>query len=78
VEAGCQWLTTAIRRQSSGGSQFEASPGSSSGRPYREKTLHKKVLVEWLKLKALSSSSRTTKQNKTKTNQKCGKGKHKD
>jgi hypothetical protein len=41
-------------------------------RPYLEKTLHKKGLVEWLKVKALSSNPSTTKPNqnkKTQTNQ---------
>jgi hypothetical protein len=30
-------------------------------RPYLKNTLHKKKLVEWLKVKALSSSPSTTK-----------------
>jgi hypothetical protein len=34
--------------------------------PYLEKTLHKKRLVEWLKVKALSSSSSTAKKKKAK------------
>jgi hypothetical protein len=33
-------------------------------RPYPEKTLHKKELVEWLKVQALSSSTSTTKRKK--------------
>jgi hypothetical protein len=33
--------------------------GNSSVRPYLEKTHHKKGLVEWLKVKALSSSPST-------------------
>jgi hypothetical protein len=34
------------RSGGSGGSQFKASPG----KPYLEKTLHKKGMVEWLKV----------------------------
>jgi hypothetical protein len=33
-----------------GGSQFEASPGKQFMKPYLEKNLHKKGLVEWLKV----------------------------
>jgi hypothetical protein len=33
-----------------GGSRFEARWANSSVRPYLEKTLHKKELVEWLKV----------------------------
>jgi hypothetical protein len=35
-------------------------------RPYLEKTHHKKVLVEWLKVKALSSNRSTEKKKKKK------------
>jgi hypothetical protein len=48
------------------GSQFEASRANSSARPYLEKTLHKKGLVEWLKVHALSSSLSTTKKKERK------------
>jgi hypothetical protein len=34
-------------------------------RPYLKKTHHKKGLVEWLKVKALSLNSRTTKKSHT-------------
>jgi hypothetical protein len=40
---------------------------NSSSRPYLEKKNHKKGLVEWLKVKALSSNSRTAKKTKQKT-----------
>jgi hypothetical protein len=33
-------------------------------RPYLKKTLHIKGVVEWLKVKALSSNPRTTKKKK--------------
>jgi hypothetical protein len=46
--------------------QFEASPGKQFSRPYLKKTHHKKGLVEWLKVQALSSNPHTVKQNKTK------------
>jgi hypothetical protein len=48
-----QWLMSiilALRRQRSGGSRFEASPGKYFVRPYLEQTHHKKRLVEWLKV----------------------------
>jgi hypothetical protein len=32
--------------------RFEATPGKEFMRPYLEKTLHKKGLEEWLKVKA--------------------------
>jgi ribosomal protein S21 len=35
-------------------------------RPYLKKTLHKKGLVEWLKLKSLSSNPSTEKKEKKK------------
>jgi hypothetical protein len=38
--------------------------GNSSARPYLENTHHKKGLVEWLKVLALSSNPRTSKRNK--------------
>jgi hypothetical protein len=38
-------------RQRSGGSPFEASLGKQFVTPYLEKNLHKKQLVEWLKVK---------------------------
>jgi uncharacterized protein YxeA len=46
--------------QRSGGCQFEAQ-GNSSREPYLKKTHHKKGLVEWLKVKALSSSPNSAK-----------------
>jgi hypothetical protein len=49
-----------LRKQRSGGSQFKASPGKQSMRPYLKKLYQNKiVLVEWLKVKALSSSNST-------------------
>jgi hypothetical protein len=58
--AGCWWLTPVIldySRGRSGGSRFAVNPGAnSSARPYLKTSLHKKRLVEWLKVKALSSS----------------------
>jgi hypothetical protein len=55
-----------LRRQRSIGSWFKASPGS---QPLSQKTLPKKRLVEWLKVKALSSNpvvqKRKQSQNKT-------------
>jgi hypothetical protein len=44
------------------GLRFEASLGKQLARPYLEKTLHKKGLMEWHKVKALSSSPSTTKE----------------
>jgi hypothetical protein len=44
-----------LRRQRSGGSWFEASQGKWFVRPY-EKNLYKKGLLEWLKVKDLSSN----------------------
>jgi hypothetical protein len=35
---------------------LKASPGKQFTRPYLENTLYKKGLVEWLKVKVLSSS----------------------
>jgi hypothetical protein len=40
---------------------LKAAPGKKSSRPYLEKTLHRKGLVEWFKVKALSSSPSTKK-----------------
>jgi hypothetical protein len=40
---------------------FEASPGKQFMKPYFKKTHHKKGLVEWLKVLALSSNPNTTK-----------------
>jgi hypothetical protein len=37
-----------LRRQRSGGSRFKPSSGKSFMRPYLEKTLHRKGLVEWV------------------------------
>jgi hypothetical protein len=37
---------------------------NSSTRPYFEKNLHKKQLVDWLEVKALNSSPSTTKKRK--------------
>jgi hypothetical protein len=48
--------------------RFEASPANSSRDPISKKTLHKKGLVEWLKVRALCSNpSTTTKKKKKKT-----------
>jgi hypothetical protein len=45
----------------SGGKNQEASPGKEFLRPYLKNTLHKIGLVEWLKVKALSSNPNTAK-----------------
>jgi hypothetical protein len=45
----------------SGGSRFEASPARQFARPYLKKKNHKKGLVEWLKVQALSSNPSTEK-----------------
>jgi hypothetical protein len=42
---------------------LKPTQGNSSTRPYLEKTLHRKGLVEWLKVKSLSSNPRTAKIN---------------
>jgi hypothetical protein len=44
--------------------RFEASLGKQFVKPYLEKPYHKKGLVEWLKVKALSSCPSTTKTKK--------------
>jgi hypothetical protein len=46
------------------GSWFKASPGKYFRRPSLKKTHHKKGMVEWLKVLALSSSPTTTKNKK--------------
>jgi hypothetical protein len=46
-----------------GGLQFQASPGT---RPYLEKPFTKIGLVEWLKVKALSSSPSSEKKKSNK------------
>jgi hypothetical protein len=43
-------------------------------RPYLEKPLTKKGLVQWLKVKALSSSPSTAKQQQKNEDQKCRTG----
>jgi hypothetical protein len=50
-----------LRRQRSGGSQFEASPGKTVPQTKSGKTHHKKGLVDWLKVQALSSNLSTAK-----------------
>jgi hypothetical protein len=58
-EARCQWLTPVIlANQEDCGSK--PARANSSTRPYLKKTLHKKRLVEWFKVKALSSYPSTT------------------
>jgi hypothetical protein len=60
--ASCQWLTpvilatqeAAIRRI-----EVQSQPGQIVHETLSQKTLHKKVLVGWLKVKALSSSPST-------------------
>jgi hypothetical protein len=42
---------------------LKPTQANSSTRPYLEKTLHRKGLVEWLKVKSLSSNPRTAKIN---------------
>jgi hypothetical protein len=49
---------------------FEASPGNKFTRPYLKKPFTKIGLVEWLKVKALSSSPSTTKKNSNNLNTK--------
>jgi hypothetical protein len=39
-----------LKRQRSGGLRLEANPGKQLKRPYLEKSLHNKGLVEWLKV----------------------------
>jgi hypothetical protein len=57
-------------RERSGGLWFEASLGKEFVRPYLKKAHHKNGLVEWLKVKALSSNPNTTKKKKTKKERK--------
>jgi hypothetical protein len=45
---------------------LKPAQANSSARPYLEKSFTKIGLVEWLKVKALSSSPRTTKKTKKK------------
>jgi hypothetical protein len=54
----------ATQVQRSGGSQFQARPGESFVRPYLKNTQRRKGLVEWLKVKALSSNPSTAKKRK--------------
>jgi hypothetical protein len=54
-----------FRRQRSRGSWFEASPGKYFMRPYLKKLFTKLGLVEWLKMKALSSSLSITHTKRT-------------
>jgi hypothetical protein len=63
---GSRLKSQLLRRQRSGGSRFKASPGRQFSRPYLEKPFTKKGLVEWLKVKALSSNSSTAKNKKQK------------
>jgi hypothetical protein len=44
---------------------LKPAPANSSSRPYLKKPFTKIELVEWLKVKALSSSPSTTKQKNT-------------
>jgi hypothetical protein len=44
--------------------RFKASPGQIVYKTLSQKTLHKKGLVEWLQVKALSSSLSTAKKTK--------------
>jgi hypothetical protein len=54
-----------LRRQRSGGSWFKDNPGKlSSMRPYLKKPFPKIGLIEWLKIKALSSSPNTSRKKK--------------
>jgi hypothetical protein len=53
-------------RERSGGLWFEASLGKEFVRPYLKKAHHKNGLVEWLKVKALSSNPNTTKKKNKK------------
>jgi hypothetical protein len=50
----------------SGGSRFESTQANSLWDSYLEKTDHKKGLVEWLKVQALSLNPSTGKKQKTK------------
>jgi hypothetical protein len=62
------WLMPVIlatqEAEKSGGSRFKVSPDKQCVRPYLEKTHHKKGLVEWLKVEALSSNSSTARKKK--------------
>jgi hypothetical protein len=59
----CNPSYSAGRDQEDHGSK-EVSPGKYFARPYLEKPYHKKWLVEWLKVYAMSSNASTTKKKK--------------
>jgi hypothetical protein len=61
TSGSASWL---LRRQRSEGLQFQASPGKQFERPYLKKPFTKLGLVEWLKVKAQSSSPSTGKKKK--------------
>jgi hypothetical protein len=60
ISGSCLYIILATQEQRSGGSRFEISTDKWFSRPYLENSLHKKGLVEWLKVKALSSNPGTT------------------
>jgi hypothetical protein len=65
--ARCWWLNPIILvTPSYSGGRNQEDHGSKPAWPYLKKTLHKKGLVEWLNVQALSSSPGTTKIKKIK------------
>jgi hypothetical protein len=69
VALACNPSDSGGRDQEDHGSK--PAQANSSARPYLKKPFTKKGLEEWLKVKALSSSSSTAKK-KTKKERKCG------
>jgi hypothetical protein len=68
--AGCQWLTPIILATQEAEIRrivVQSQPRQTVRETYLEKLFTKIGLVEWLKVKALSSSTSTTKKNKIKT-----------
>jgi hypothetical protein len=62
--AGCRWLTSVILATQE--TEIRRIEVRSQTRPYLEKPFTKIGLVEWLKVKALSSSPSTAKKKKRK------------